>query len=985
MQRKLLVLLLISVLGPSLMFASGKIKGKVTDAGTGEPLVGANVFVLGTSMGAATNTSGEYTVLNVPAGTYALKTSYVGYQAITLNNIRVNNDLTTEANFQLPAEGVTVATVEIVAERPMINKNATNAVRIIDNEFFDKIPARGLDAAVVLQPGVYEVPGTTTIYIRGGRPDEVGFSVEGVGVSDPLYGGRGLSVIAEAVEQTQVQAGGYNAEYGGANAGIISSQLRTGSPDRWKASLLGETDRFTQVGNNKLGGYSYGYGDMTLTTGGPAPILGNKLRFFGSLENTYYRSQDPSVHSSPISFVGANAVTSDPLLTPVHPDSGISDKLNMVLPGYSQVGGGDNHWTMAGTALLDLSAVQLRVSGSYGYEALHEQNTYADILDASRLPLDITRDGLLNARLSHIVTPTLFYEANFSYYNHTYISEDPQLQGNLFAYGDPAANAALGYGLEYIKASNSWVNWPAYTFFGGNFGLNQPGTQIAGYDKRSEKSIGGRIDLTDQLPQNEVKVGGSYTRYTIRRYNPSDVFSFYTLSQEATSQTQLTQLLLKTNVGTDAYGYDAFGNEINGDVSLPDGGLIELGPRHPVEASAYIQDKIELSDLILNLGLRWDYINPDSKDISDPTALSYDGSDFILSNTVLQTAKTSQISPRLGFSFPATDRTVFHAAFGKFIQQTEFRDSYMGPGAIWGLAYAGRFITNGFGWGLKPTRTTQYEVGFSQQVSDFASFDVSAFYKDIMDQVTLNYYVPSTATGKPYYALVNGDFSTAEGVELRLNLRRVNRVSAQVNYTFSDTRSTGTNTQNAGGLWSAGSVVSLPKYINPVDFNSPHRGDVILDYRFAKGDGGPILQRLGLDLLLSFNSGHSYTRLEADQFGPAPGDPRFRTPIEPIGASTTPWYFQLDARLDKTFSVGVLDLNVYVYVINLLNTDNAVNVFFRTGDANNDGFLSTSTGQGLISQYGQQFVNYYNARFDGLNSGNFGPPRQIRFGLKLDY
>ncbi|HXX62233.1 MAG TPA: TonB-dependent receptor, partial [Bacteroidota bacterium] len=229
MQRKLVVLLLISALVPSLVFASGKIKGKVADAGTGEPLVGANVLIQGTSMGAATNTSGEFTVLNVPAGTYSLKTSYVGYQAITLNNIRVNNDLTTEANFQLPAEGVQVAIVEIVAERPMVNKSATNAVRIIDNDFFNNLPARGLDAAVSLQPGVYEVPGTNTVYIRGGRPDEVGYNVEGVGVSDPLYGGRGLSVIAEALEQTQVQAGGYNAEYGGANAGIVSSQLRTGS------------------------------------------------------------------------------------------------------------------------------------------------------------------------------------------------------------------------------------------------------------------------------------------------------------------------------------------------------------------------------------------------------------------------------------------------------------------------------------------------------------------------------------------------------------------------------------------------------------------------------------------------------------------------------------------------------------------------------------------------------------------------------------
>jgi hypothetical protein len=109
MQRKLFVVLVLTVLMPAVLFAAGKIRGKVTDAGTGEPLVGANVVVVGTSMGAATNVSGEYIILNVPTGTYTLRTSYVGYQTITLSNIRVNEGLTAEAEFKLPAEGVTVA------------------------------------------------------------------------------------------------------------------------------------------------------------------------------------------------------------------------------------------------------------------------------------------------------------------------------------------------------------------------------------------------------------------------------------------------------------------------------------------------------------------------------------------------------------------------------------------------------------------------------------------------------------------------------------------------------------------------------------------------------------------------------------------------------------------------------------------------------------------------------------------------------------
>ena len=149
-------------------------------------------------------------------------------------------------------------------------------------------------------------------------------------------------------------------------------------------------------------------------------------------------------------------------------------------------------------------------------------------------------------------------------------------------------------------------------------------------------------------------------------------------------------------------------------------------------------------------------------------------------------------------------------------------------------------------------------------------------------------------------------------------------------------------------------------------------------------DGGPILSQLGLNFLLNFNSGHAFTRLIADQRGPAPSDARFRDALEPPGSSTTPWFFQLDARLDKSVPVGPVEVNFFVYVINLLGTDNPTGAFFRTGDTMDDGWISSSGGQVDAATLGQQWVADYTALFLGQNSGNFGPPRQIRFGLRVD-
>ncbi|MCX7875248.1 MAG: carboxypeptidase-like regulatory domain-containing protein, partial [Melioribacteraceae bacterium] len=156
----------------------GRIKGKVVDLQTGEALVGANVYVVGSSAGANTDVNGEYLIQNMEAGVYTLRAAYVGYQTITISNIRVNADLTTYVNFELPSEDIQVGTVEIVAQKPIIQKDNTNAVRITTNEDIQALPVRGVNSIISLTAGVVNQNGN--IYIRGGRVDEVGYYLEGV-------------------------------------------------------------------------------------------------------------------------------------------------------------------------------------------------------------------------------------------------------------------------------------------------------------------------------------------------------------------------------------------------------------------------------------------------------------------------------------------------------------------------------------------------------------------------------------------------------------------------------------------------------------------------------------------------------------------------------------------------------------------------------------------------------------------------------------
>ncbi|MCL4547391.1 MAG: carboxypeptidase-like regulatory domain-containing protein, partial [Bacteroidetes bacterium] len=174
MHRKIFYFLLFLALCPVLLTAGtrGRIKGKVVDLQTGEGLIGANVVVVGTTTGANTDANGEFLLQNLEAGVYTLKASYVGYKSITLLDVRVNADLTAYVSIQLPSEDIQVGTVEIVAQKPMIQKDATNAVRITTNDDIQALPVRGVNSIVGLTAGVVAQNGN--LYIRGGRMDEVG-------------------------------------------------------------------------------------------------------------------------------------------------------------------------------------------------------------------------------------------------------------------------------------------------------------------------------------------------------------------------------------------------------------------------------------------------------------------------------------------------------------------------------------------------------------------------------------------------------------------------------------------------------------------------------------------------------------------------------------------------------------------------------------------------------------------------------------------
>ncbi len=1003
MNRWFTVLFSLLLLSTTVLAQSGKISGKVTDLSTGEPLIGANVLVVGSSLGAATDINGEYSILNLNAGVYDVKASYIGYQTITQTGVRVNSGLTAELKFQLPAEGISVGEVVVVSERPLINKSNTNAERIKNSDDIEALPIRGVDNIIGLTAGV--VFQDKTIFIRGGRQDEVGFYLEGTNITDPVVGGRKVTLVQDALEEIQVQAGGYTAEFGGANSGIVKQQIKSGTPN-FKATLEYTTDNFLQGfsykpnGEKNLGTYNWGYNEATATLSGP--IYGNTVKFFGLFNYNYIRD----ANQQPYPGINLGMIT-DPIT---------NDQIDFNYPAGPVLKNSSENYTGTGSLTFDFNPLILRVVGTYTantnfnpFSSSRVAGNIANIVNTDRIEQIDQVDGAFSLKGTYIFSPTTFLELSGGYSFNTLDRFDPYLKDNFTAYGDSAANAAVGF--SWLRGQGPYARQERLNILG--FSFNAPGDVVAGYQKYDRNSFNFNLGFSTVLGKvHSVKAGGEMQMYDIRNYSFGNegVFALAGLIAGQTAGQTLEDIYIGRGVNN--YGYDIFGAKYDGDD--------KVNKAHkPLFAAVYLQDKIEYKDLIINAGLRFDYFDIDNFQLFDESRpeLTFDkttgkvwdvnGDGSYISpagnEALVEVPTFSAISPRLGFSFPVTDQTVFHAQYGKFVQQSRLRDVYQGYFLTASNLGGGFFIPAPVGFNIRPTRTTQYEIGFTQQIGEIASFDITGYYKDIQDQVVYNQQLTDVTAGSPYggyFVLRNGDFATTKGVELTFNMRRTQRFLVNATLAYQDAQGTGSYPNSNRGIVGApldGVTVFSPQYISPLEYNNKFRGNVNIDFRFGANDGGPILQQLGLSALVSFTSGHPYTQGIG---GPdLEGDARDRQPVEALNSSTTPSTFQIDLRIDKTFVIAdKLNLNIYLTVFNLLDALNIENVFLRTGTTDDDGYLSDpALGGKLIETYGPKYEELYRAlnidyyeqwqNASGLTTVPYfyGPPRQIRLGLRLEY
>ncbi len=313
------VLTLTALLVPALALAGtvGKVAGRVYDTETGEPLIGANVEVVGTMRGAVVGDEGLFYVVNLDPGTYSVRASMIGYGPIVIDNVIVMADLTSELQFALEQTPIEAEEVVVVAERPLIQKDVTASTKIARREQIEAMPVTTFDQVLAVGPGTSGQQ--NNLHVRGGRAGEVVYLVDGMRVDDPQVRQYALEVGTGAIDEMQLISGGFNAEYGDAQSGVVLLNTREGSPEGYSGRVFYKTD---DLGGDGLTDASINDDFFEGSLGGPEPIttyllpsLGvdvpGQLTLFASAESRF--TDRANFHSEALDDAGTfSTVVSEP-------------------------------------------------------------------------------------------------------------------------------------------------------------------------------------------------------------------------------------------------------------------------------------------------------------------------------------------------------------------------------------------------------------------------------------------------------------------------------------------------------------------------------------------------------------------------------------------------------------------------------------------------------------------------------------------------
>lgn len=926
---------------------SGFITGTVTDEEFGEPLIGVNVIIEGTTIGASTDLNGEYRILNVRPGTYTLVVRYIGYQTQIIQNVRVQTDLRTNIDIVMREDIFEGEELVFTAERPVVTRDRTSSEARVSRDQIEAMPVQELGDVLNLQAGVTR-SSSGQIHIRGGRATEVAYIVDGIRVTDDFDRSLGIRIENQNIEELQVVSGAYNAEYGQAMSGIITVSTRAGT-NNFQGSFRTWAGDYLSADQHLYDGIARRVTDMRpdnqynfeLSLAGP--VIRDRLTFFVSGR---YFSTDGWLYGRNIyAPYGPMLPGIDDFGRPVYPRVPVDDPVNRYgtlidadKPWITIIGEDDQWIYYTDSGIRDSSLVSLQQFESF----TGQYNLQWNVVQGVRLNLignySVEGGDSGGGHTNRFVPGGVPSFDRTRYYNNLRLTVTPSR--NTFM----NFNAAMRYS-HFERSLFSDLNDPRYfnytrlgdelpsEYTGASGRFSIVGTDN-GYEERITRTYILKGDITSQLNRvHQIKAGLEFQQDVVTR----DAFSLQPVGPGIIPLPD-----------TDELG-----------IPVRDGREREHYTRRPWLVSAFVQDRIEFENLVINAGLRFEYFEPNGRVPADPRDPDLFKLDSDRHDDFWKSASPKfQLSPRLGVAYPISETGVIHFSYGYFLQIPEYSRLYNGDRIVMPQT-SGIFGVYG-NPDLKPQQTIQYELGLQQQLIPGTVLEISGFYRDIRDWISSG---PTEVTYNPgvrYGTWVNRDYANIKGITATLNQQLGQHLSMIFDYTFM--MADGTNSDPQAEFNSAvarGDTTGAPltQMLQPLDWDRRHQLNATAFFAY---------NNLGASLIGRFQTGEPYT---------ASATYSTRTGINSLN------YIERNS-LRKPTNI-TLDLNFY-YGVNLGSSNvRATFNIYNLLDTRNVNYVYSDSGvpEAPLPENRSPQVDpgYYDNPF------HYTEPRRVQFGIEISF
>ncbi len=655
--RSILALTLLTGLAVSSAFAgtTGKLTGRVLDA-KGAPLPGVNVVLEGTRKGAVTDPNGVYVILSIDPGEYTATASLIGYHKEHKKGIRVQADFTTTVDFKLTETAVELGELVVQAERPPVEPDKTTSKYVITAKDIEDLPiVRDVSEFVALQAGV-SLDGNTII--RGGDLADAAYYVDGIRlVNNDVRGARNFTGMNKsAIQEITVITGGMEAEYGNAQGGIINIVTKDGG-DTYRGYL---DYRFTPAGKKHWGANVYenpihkgkarwndpAWANETYTDPGPdqrsgtaddVTRLAHQRTDYPDQMGHYVEANLSGPLSKNVSFFVTTRYNRQPNPFPGAKQIGFYTDNGSFIPGPFNT---QNTFKLTFTPSSNL---KVKVGGLYQKQKLYNSGTLGG---ATGVATSLGSGTVLGASTS--------------------------APGAIRGLGEDGKNLFLRP--DWSAAGRATVQeWLGY------FTLTHSLSPKTFYELRISQSVS-KKDTSDIPASTSDVVRDKDKWFNVYRsivdweaYNRTRWGVKFDFSSQATKGHFLKAGFDFTRFSTWYTNFE-FPSPLIRRVRLV-GKDHQVGvPIHPYQGALYIQDKMEFEGLIINAGVRFDFVAPN---VNSPI-LEYTGSPMYSTMTTFRNIPTKkspvqmQFSPRVGVSHPITASSLFRFSYGLFAQYPEF-------------------------------------------------------------------------------------------------------------------------------------------------------------------------------------------------------------------------------------------------------------------------------------------------------------------------